>query len=628
MFMRLRSHTCHYCRTIDEAHNRRHKKIAGQIRDVYDSCGVDWTIIPPENEERGRSTAYGAGLAVHDEADRDLTPEDTPSSKRERKDAKCLARAASRTRVITREEVLHVDAVLHSAEGVSNGDSSGPSNTDELEEIEHHLKYNAHVYNTQSDRRGLKKFARLPDVDVDFDAEMERIFDVFRITELLQRNTRNRGLQGKELKTFQGLVDDLKKAVVDDLVAVKRDTLEIRMRRAGYLRYANKTAHSIVEDRYTDKDWKTGERHLPNTSSSSGIDSPDEESNSSQSALAENSPPLPPTVFQHGPDRRHLEKIHKRVNGDDGLGQKVIEPYHTPLVPMPATPVSRPRAVQLKVVSNNAVLTPTASASKKTGQANSVTWETVLSGKKPKPPSVKPAWGMTAAGRPVAPSPKPVNPWGPEVCDIPDLRGYIGAVVQPPETSTVTTSSGPDGFMEAGDTAVDDNADDEATDGHAIVSQKKAKKHEREARRKAKKAGLQQQISDTVEGIPDDEELNSTHDTAPTADDGSTLYFPNKDESSRALPPDSVLVKTVVEMVYSPVADVLELDLAEEQSPAPLHVTNNSKHVNWVKFQRQFMVDQLTIPFLPSSMVCSHSNTCVFEANDVPDCPFHPPRMY
>jgi hypothetical protein len=622
MFMRLRSHTCHYCRTIDEAHDRRHKKIVGQIRDVYDSCGVDWTIIPPENEQRGRPRAYGTDLAGHSETDCDLTPEDTPSSKRERKDAKSLVRAASRNRVISREEIEQVHAVIHSAEGVSNGDSTGPSSTDELEEIERHLKYNAHVYNTQSDRRALRKFARLPDVDVDFDSEMERIFEVFRITELLQRNTRNRGLQGRELKTFQTFVDDLKKAIVEDLVAVKRDSLEIRMRRAGYMRYANKSAHSIVEDRYTDKDWKTGERYLPNRSSSSGIDSPDEESSSSHSTLEENSPLSPATAFQSGPDRRHLEKIHKRVNGDDGLGQKVIEPYHTPLVPMLATTASVPRAVQLKVVSNNAVSTPTKSASKKVA----ATWETVLSAKKPKPPSVKPAWGMTATGRLVAPSTSPVNPWGPEFCEIPDLRGFGSAVVQPADATTVTASRGPDGFEESDEVAANETADDNTAAGHAAISQKKTKKHEREVRRKAKKAGLQQEASEAVETTLKDECVSLQEDTVPAAEDDIILDLPMKVDSPRALPLDTVLIETVVETVSSQPADVLELESAVKPSPALVYVTNNSKHVNWVKFQRQFMVDQLTVPFLPSSVVCSHSDTCVYESNDVPDCPFHAPR--
>jgi hypothetical protein len=275
--MRLRSHTCHYCRTTDEAHYRRHKKIAKGMRDVYESCGLDeWTIIPPEPEERGRLRGHDPGLADHDDTDRSISTEEIAVSKREKKDAKALARAASRSRVISQDEIIHVDSVIHSAEGLATGEE-GPYNPEEMEEIERHLKYNAHVYNSSLDRRELKKYARLPDVDVDFGTEIERIFEAFRINELLKSNTRNRGLQGNELKTFLSLVEELKKAVVEDLVLVKRDALETRMRRAGYLRYTNKTAHNIVQDRYTDKDWKTGEKYSATTSSSSGVTSPDEE---------------------------------------------------------------------------------------------------------------------------------------------------------------------------------------------------------------------------------------------------------------------------------------------------------------------------------------------------------------
>lgn len=276
--MRLRGHTCHYCHTIDEAHHRRHKQIAEQLRGVYESCELDWTIVPSESEERGRARAYQLGLDGSGEPDGTSMLEDTPS-KREKKDAKCLARAASRSRVITGVEIAYVDSIIHSFEGLSDADGYGsPRNPEEIEEMERHLRYNAHVYNF-GNRRDLRKFAELPEVDdLDFELEMERILDTFRITELVKRNTRNRGLRGKELKTFQTLVEDFKKAVVEDLVLVKKDLLEIRMRRAGYLRYTNKTAHAIVEDRYLEKDWKTGEKYSSNASESSGVVSPAEES--------------------------------------------------------------------------------------------------------------------------------------------------------------------------------------------------------------------------------------------------------------------------------------------------------------------------------------------------------------
>jgi hypothetical protein len=134
------------------------------------------------------------------------------------------------------------------------------------------------VYNTQPNRRGLKKLAEDPaDTDVDFNAEMDRILETFRITELLKRNTKTKGLLGKELKTFLALVEGFKQAVIEDIVQVKKDGAEVRMRRAGYLRYTNMSSYRIVEDRYATKDWKTGEKFQSSGSDSSGIVTPTEE---------------------------------------------------------------------------------------------------------------------------------------------------------------------------------------------------------------------------------------------------------------------------------------------------------------------------------------------------------------
>ena len=106
---------------------------------------------------------------------------------------------------------------------------------------------------------------------------MDRILETFRINELLRRNTKTKGLQGKELKMFQGLVETFKHAVLEDIVLVKKDTAEVRMRRAGYLRYTSKTAYGIVEERYTGKDWKTGEKFASSLSDFSGGITPTDE---------------------------------------------------------------------------------------------------------------------------------------------------------------------------------------------------------------------------------------------------------------------------------------------------------------------------------------------------------------
>jgi hypothetical protein len=51
-----------------------------------------------------------------------------------------LARAASRSRVITQEEIRYIDSVVHSSEGISSNDNEGPRNPEEIEEIEKQLR--------------------------------------------------------------------------------------------------------------------------------------------------------------------------------------------------------------------------------------------------------------------------------------------------------------------------------------------------------------------------------------------------------------------------------------------------------------------------------------------------------
>lgn len=137
-------------------------------------------------------------------------------------------------------------------------------------------QYHAHVYSAQVNRRELRKLAEAHEdtPDIDFEAEMERILETFHINKLLKRNTKTKGLQGKELKAFLNFVDGLKHAVLEDIVLVNKDNAESRMRRAGYLRYTNKTSYGIVEERYTDKDWKTGEKFASSSNDFSGAITP------------------------------------------------------------------------------------------------------------------------------------------------------------------------------------------------------------------------------------------------------------------------------------------------------------------------------------------------------------------
>ncbi|KAF3043997.1 hypothetical protein E8E12_005444 [Didymella heteroderae] len=492
MFMRNRAHICNYCCTIDEAHYKRHRDLVEQLRSIYESCGeADWTIVPVEPGDPRWSRSSDAQTSEGETSDRSITPEETPASKRERKDAKCLARAANRTKVATQEEIKYVDSVLHSSEGVANGDGASPANVEEVWLIEEHLRYNANVYNSSTSRKALKRFAKIPEVDVDFENEVERVLETFRIAELVTRNFRNRGLQGKELKTFENLVEAFRNTVVEDLVLVEKDMMEISMRRAGYLRYTNKNTYRIVEDRYAEKDWKTGERIMSSASESSSLSSPSDGLIPSQSNIHD--PPNLDRSVTPAPDCRHLQHIHTRVNGDDGLSQRVIEPYNAPLLPLaPSTVLRKPAILQLKVTENRENNIPAGKTNRgwlrrdrsrhiRFVQRQSMTEVDKLppspslveisTSETPKTP-IKPAWGKIPNIR----SPGPMYPKVDErhfpsldlTANKASSSPSDALAVQPPAQNVTTSLQGPERLI----VPFEDN-----DTWHPIVSQRRRRKH-------------------------------------------------------------------------------------------------------------------------------------------------------
>ncbi|KAI4705497.1 hypothetical protein J4E81_000379 [Alternaria sp. BMP 2799] len=596
MFMRLRGHTCKYCMGIDEQHYKRHHDIAERLRAVYESCGeIDWNIVPDESELEERGTA------------RDLGDEDTPSSKRERKDAKRLARAASRSRVITQEEIRYIDSVVHSAEGITSNDADGPRNPEEIEEIERQLRVGA---DTQVGRKGIRKLAEAPveSLNVDFEAEMDRILETFRINELLRRNTKTKGLQGKELKMFQGLVETFKHAVLEDIVLVKKDTAEVRMRRAGYLRYTSKTAYGIVEERYTGKDWKTGEKFASSLSDfSGGITPTDETAPLVSDQDDDQSPPRSSTLDIS--DRRHLESNHKRVSGDDGLYHADIEPYHTPLLPLPPAPTLNRQSAAVLVINVKASEqgpTTVPGRIKKSQQAPDG-WQVVTNGVTPTKSVAKTrAWGNIPSKPPArAPRPGP-TPWLSDSRDFPNLSAsrsssdepYSPApAVKPPKAWGV---SAPESFT---------TETEDSVNGHPAISQRKKAKKAREAKRKAKK----QSIPEAAMSLPDLRN-EATEDVCDVGDalaqsasmlPETILYTKDSDSSQDVLSYTESANDhdASTEVVSEPIST--DTTFAKGMSPVPLPepvlpITKHGKHMHWIRFARKFISDQLTNPFPPS----------------------------
>jgi hypothetical protein len=345
--MRNRGHTCDMCMHIDEHHYKRHREMCELIRSIYESCDEEWPLIPDDEEPRGRSATRCSD--AFDSDDRSSTSGDLPLKKRDRKEQKRQIRAASRTKVVTQEDISYIDSVLHPT-AIEMGPET-PANPEEIEEIEQHLKYNAQCYNHGQKRSDIRQFARIPDADIDFGAEIDRIFEILRIAELLKRNERNRGLRNKELAYFKTLISELKDHIITDLVQAKKDDLEIRMRRAAFLRYTNRASYDIVANRYANKDWKTGEKYRSTGSESACSDSltaVDEELEGDDRAEQNDLRNLSAATL-HDADRRHIEHSHKKL-GSDGLLEEVVAVQESKDRPTEATPKPPP---SLRIINTN-----------------------------------------------------------------------------------------------------------------------------------------------------------------------------------------------------------------------------------------------------------------------------------
>ncbi|KAF2121344.1 hypothetical protein BDV96DRAFT_682593 [Lophiotrema nucula] len=260
------------CHGIDEAHRKRHTGIAELLKLLYELCGLSGSIVSVAIFQSGVSqekTSDEGSRVTEDDEDRNGhgTPRsggDTDKQKltrRERKDAKNLAKAASRVKVMTCQEVDYVHSVLHPARDEDN--SIGPESVEEMEDFERNLTYNASVYGSGTKSAVLRSFNKISYTGIDFDAEMERILDDLRLAELVMKNNKREGLMGKELRTFGQKLATFKQLVVGDLLWVKREEMETRMRKAGFLRWTHREGFDLLQERHAEFVWETGERRTP-----------------------------------------------------------------------------------------------------------------------------------------------------------------------------------------------------------------------------------------------------------------------------------------------------------------------------------------------------------------------------
>ncbi|KAI8942340.1 hypothetical protein NX059_000418 [Plenodomus lindquistii] len=352
---------------------------------------------------------------------------------------------------------------------------------------------------------------------------------------------------------------------------------------------------------------------------------------------------LPPA---RGPDRRHLENIHTRVNGEDGLHGAIIEPYTAPLLDLAPNLKRREKPITLKFVNSDALRHDSPNTNggcRRTYKPQPVCngWQTVKSGNKVMLPVKVP----TSNAAPVASSTDsdfmhdvteeekdidfPVLPSKEQKRKVTQATTAATAPsVQSAAKAEISTSREPEEFI-----SHIMNPDIGPDVSQPVISQKKRAKKEREAKRKARKLTVQEHLSD----IPPSDDITTVVEEEIDSDIAEGLATsPSMDTDEVHNDPE---VKKPTTAYLTPAAtssegiDTTEVDTVctahgEGTTSAVLAVTSHSKHSHWYRFTRNLIVDQLT----PPCMISSHTPTngsldnaaaCAFERQSEPDCPFH-----
>lgn len=602
--MRGRSHTCQPCIGADEAHHRRHVEIAEMLREIYELCGEEAYICP--SISTGGRGGEGRDLRPpDDDASSTSTSDNLCLSRKERKEAKRLEKAASRPKVLTQHEIEYINTVLHPKKRLED-DVEGPQNTNEIDEIERHLRYNANVYNKKVKRSVLKGFAKIQDAEVDFETEIGRILTEFRLSEPIKLHAKNCRLHGKEIKTFENLLDNFKKAVVEDLVLVKKDEMEVRMRRAGYLRYTNRTSFDIIEDRNKIRNWKTGERIV---NAEEPVETPAKES-------LERVKEDVPLAINATPDLRHLTYASTRVSPVGKPDEVRVISHPSPLRPSNAD-VPTPNTLRITFGDQNK-RSPVLRKHTQSGLLGDISNQnSTFNNQKARisqqthPDHASESYGpfsleylpstssslgsalQSLSLQPLEVQTAPLNVVLSPSNSLPhELRERITALTSNPTLESLVRENSQKGKPK------------KTVPEQPPISQKKAKKAKREVKRKERRKKEQEalhihdnDVIDTEDNIKEPVSgLTDAANQATSITDVRNIALGSKDEpylSAQKLSPEPLLPKAT-----PPTPPTSPPSLCTSQPLAfPLVATTNRFH-DWIFFVRHFIVDKLTKPII------------------------------
>ncbi|KAF2659085.1 hypothetical protein K491DRAFT_215572 [Lophiostoma macrostomum CBS 122681] len=620
LFMRNRGHCCAACIGADEAHHKRHTRMAEILREMYELRGED-PFIGGDNDAFVNAQAWRPGdrNGCHS-PDENLgsSPDGSNADvsllkKKERKDFKKLEKAKNRPKVVTLEEIEYLDSVLHPKEDIkSTNGGSEPANLEEVDEIERNLRYNAKEYNTGVKRTLLQSSTSVRNAEVDFEVEMARILCTLRVRDGFRTTGGNHSLKGKSLATFNKLGKSLEEKITEDLILVKKDELETRMRRASFLRYINRSSFDIIQNRYSILDWKTGERIIssPEEDKLSEPSLPEDEDDSVKENM-----PLPE---ERTADVRHISIDHRRLDSDGHTGgESLVATSSTPKTParvaslpptLRITPSSNSKG-PVRTVSNSMGLPPrtppTVDRTLKVMQNPSAPYQfqapprrslQPLQDKHPNTPASfqgqYPAMGMHAF--PSLQTTKRERAISPPAVDVPIPNPWK------PKKAVVKLQ-----------------------EGHAPVSQKKPKKNRDKTRKAAQYAKATEltlaPIGEAVQQEPYKDQVTAEQPEAFRAGAADGKELPGPIQANEEPATASTYPPHTITLLPNPPPP------ASPQSPSPrppLPISTDRKTDDWKLYTRHFILEGLTDPFTDPAY-CAHR--CAHRGSTITDCPFHHP---
>lgn len=230
LFKAGNSAICRGCIHSDEQKAKRYREIAELVEKIL-----------PTSEQH---PSYGGSPAVPKINHASIVS--SGATKRERKEAKKVAKAAERAPVITAREIDRIGHILHPGES-SNEQFERSLMRDKS--IEDNVFYHAGTGNSRAMRHYIIQQQRSGKTELHIsEAEMERIMLDLKVPTLAQAS-----------KSERGIVVKLREKITEDLIHVHGEEQRIMERKAGFWRWASRKAYNRLAANGRIWDWKNGD---------------------------------------------------------------------------------------------------------------------------------------------------------------------------------------------------------------------------------------------------------------------------------------------------------------------------------------------------------------------------------